>query len=923
MAEADLRFRVLGPVQLVAGGQPVPIGGPGVRGLLAMLALEANRIVALDRIIDALWDHDPPATARTIVHGNVSALRRSLRSVQNPDGEIRIDTAAPGYRLVVSPERIDVYRARRLLEAARGRPPGERVELLAEASALWEGPSLVGVPDGLRAPELADLRLAVRGELMDAQLALGKHTEVITELSQVVRDDPLAERSVGQLMRALYFTGRRADALQAYRRTARFAVETLGIGPGPELHDLHDRILNDELVPSTELSTRRAAPRAGAPAQLPSTVPVLVGRTADLGWLDEQLARSGEGGGAVAVVTGTAGIGKSALVVSWAHRVSPRFPDGVLFAALRGFSPEDEPLTPDAALAQFLRGLGVTPAEIPGPAEERIALYRSLLAERTVLVVLDDARDADQVRPLLPPGSRSMAVVTSRSRLDGLAVSHVAKARVLGTLPSHDAVQVIEELSGPGDYDLNRALANLCGHLPLALRVAGARLAASPQWTVSDLVGELANERTRLAGFDFGTETSVRAAFDASYRELAPAVAATARVLGTVVGESISPQLTALLAGLTSTEARRHLRALAAHHLLTETSKDVFAPHDDLVRLYLRELGEVAFGEQERAELLSRTATYYLAVADRARRRLRPVTFPADFTALVSEQDVPPLDSVDAALDWFATNWPNLMAMLESVPPEYAWQLAAVMHDYRVVRPLRGEWRKLVELGMKAAVAAGSETGRGRMLVARCALALTFERPEGSLPDAEEALAIARRTGDESLWRTAEIHACSALIMTRNADEALMRLRPLVDATVQKGELALQVRARTALAYGERYRANYDEAIDQQLASLRIDREFGDDAHAAVSLDNLAGLHLAARRYPEAERYAREAIGVSVSRGFVLREGVTRATLARILRAVGDSAGAREQFTLSVELRERANTPGQVTTRPEPLSGGS
>lgn len=190
MAEADLRFRVLGPVQLVAGGQPVPIGGPGVRGLLAMLALEANRIVALDRIIDALWDHDPPATARTIVHGNVSALRRTLRSVQGPDGEIRIDTATPGYRLVASPERIDVYRARRLLEAARGRAPGERVALLSEASALWEGPSLVGVPDGLRAPELADLRLAVRGELMDAQLALGKYTDVITELSQVVRDDP-------------------------------------------------------------------------------------------------------------------------------------------------------------------------------------------------------------------------------------------------------------------------------------------------------------------------------------------------------------------------------------------------------------------------------------------------------------------------------------------------------------------------------------------------------------------------------------------------------------------------------------------------------------------------------------------------------------------------------------------------------------
>ncbi|WP_290054076.1 AfsR/SARP family transcriptional regulator, partial [Amycolatopsis solani] len=242
---ASIRFRLLGPVQLVHGDDPVPIGGPGVRGLLAMLALKPGKVVALDDIIDALWGHDPPATVRTIIHGNVSHLRRILRELDGPS----ILTTPPGYRLDVDPDRIDVHRAHALLDRASIATPEVASALLAEALALWQGPALGGVPDSLRAPELEDLRLAVHGARVDADLELGRHAELIVELSPIVRADPLAERTAGQLMRALYHAGRRGDALELYRTVSRATLGNLGVEPGAELRWLHERVLNDDLPP--------------------------------------------------------------------------------------------------------------------------------------------------------------------------------------------------------------------------------------------------------------------------------------------------------------------------------------------------------------------------------------------------------------------------------------------------------------------------------------------------------------------------------------------------------------------------------------------------------------------------------------------------------------------------------------------------
>jgi DNA-binding SARP family transcriptional activator/tetratricopeptide (TPR) repeat protein len=904
-------FQLLGPVRLFAGERAVPIGGPGVRGLLAVLALAPNRVVGLDEIIDALWGEGPPATARTIVHGNVSHLRRILRSIQDDrPGDARILTAPPGYQLSVDPQRIDVQRARTLLERANMAEQASRADLLRQAFSLWQGPPLSGVPGSLKAPELEDLRLAVHSARVDADLADGRHSALIVELSPLVRANPVAERTAGQLMRALYYAGRRGDALELYQRVSRQVVDTLGIDPSPELRALHRQVLNDHLPPLNGLPPTRLVVSV-LPVQLPAAVPHLAGREPDLGWLDQLLERAEAGQSAVGVVTGPAGIGKSALVVAWAHRVAHHFPDGVLFASLRGFDPHHPAFEVADLITQFLLGLGVATADVPEQLHERVAQYRSLIADRRMLVILDDARTAEQVRPLLPPGSRSMALVTSRSRLDGLAVSNAARLRALGTLSPEDSVSLIEELTGPADYNLNRALAKLCGYLPLALRIAGARLASSPLWTAGELVDELTDERTRLAALDVeGADTSVRAALDVSFRGLPEEVATTFRVLGVLNFPSVGPYVVAALSGTTVREARRRLRSLAAQNLLAETARDVFTQHD-LVRLYLRELAETELTDAERDAVLTGSTQYYLAAADHARRKLLRIVDPLNFAGSLPAEFVPEFDGFEEARSWFVAEWPNLIATLEGARAAgrdtEVWQLARVVHTYQVVCPLLDDWTRLVEIGMAAAVRLGDDLARCWMLISHCALALTFELPSGGLADAEAALAIATRLGDDRLRITATIHLGGALTLWGRYDEAIARLRGAVEETERLGDLRLRGQALNNCAEAEKRAGRLFEAIMHQLASLEIDRRLGDDSYAVVSLNNLAELNLRLGELTSAERYARECVELTIRRRFTLQEGASRLTLGRTLLAHGDSAAARDEFELALEIYEVAN----------------
>jgi DNA-binding SARP family transcriptional activator len=654
------RFCLLGPVQLVVGERAVPLGGAGMRGVLAMLLLEPNQVVPLDRIVDVLWAHEPPASARTMVQGYVSRLRQRIAEA---GVNALIVTTPPGYRLVVDESLIDVTTARSLLALAREQPAARRAELLREANALWRGPALADLGGRVTAPELTELRLAILEALYDAQLELGRHHEVVGELTQLIDAQPFRERLVAQLVLALYRSNRRATALDVYQKFAHRAAEELGMDPGPQLRELHARVLRDDsslLEPSPEPVL---APKVGVlvPAQLPRAPSGFAGRDEELEWLTGLLPPSETA--AIGVLAGPAGVGKTALAVLWAHRVAAAFPDGQLFASLRGFDPQHAPVRAADVLTQFLLALGVGVDDVPFELDDRAALYRSILADRRVLVVLDDARDAEQVHPLLPAASSSFVLVTSRIRLDGLVARTGAKLLSLGTLGVDAAERLIEHMAGTPahgrDREQRRRLARLCGHLPLALRIAAARLAGNPQWTVTDLVEELADERSRLAALDTeDVDTSVRAALDVTYRSLRPELAETVRHLGLFPGTRIGPHPVAALCDGEVDECRRLLRALAASFVVTETSRDVFLMHD-LVRLHASERAEAEMSEVDRLAAVRRLRRYYLAGARTARALLRS-------DGEVLDGDGPPMATAEDAVDWIDKEWANLLAVVES-----------------------------------------------------------------------------------------------------------------------------------------------------------------------------------------------------------------------------------------------------------------
>jgi DNA-binding SARP family transcriptional activator/tetratricopeptide (TPR) repeat protein len=898
---AVIRFGVLGPVQAVVNGEPVALGGPGVRGLLAVLLLRPNEVVPVEDILDGLWGDDPPLTARTIVQNYVSRLRRQLRLV-DPTGSVWIDTRLPGYQLIVDDELIDVSRATALLTRARHEHPVRRAEMLREALALWRGPVLADVSHRISAPELEDLRFAVLEARIEADLELGRHAELIGELSTFAEAYPFREQMIAHLVLALYRTGRRADALEAYQRFARRAAEDLGIDAGPALRELHERVLSDDSTLLLSSLVPVVPPKVGVlvPAQLPPAPVAFGGRDSELAWLDALLAEDLGEATPIGVISGPAGMGKTALAALWGRRAAPHFPDGQLFAGLRGFHPQHAPLDPGEVLTQFLLTLGVPAGEVPVDRDDRAALYRSMLAHRRVLVMLDDARDSEQVRLLLPGGSRAFVLITSRVRLEGMVARSGARLLELETLPLPEAVRIIDSIAGPGRIDRPRLerLATLCGCLPLALRIVGARLAARQEWIVDELIADLADERTRLETLNVEhSDMSVRAALDVTYRRLGESVAATFRLLGLMPGPWIGP---AALAALRSppgdlADARRSLRALASAFMVTESRRDVFVMHD-LVRLHARESAPVG---TERDEVVGRLVEHYLSAADRARRQLRPVV-----DGLRSDKaDHPAIVDTESALEWFEQEWPNIVALIDTAAAtgryRQAWRLARMAHDFRAVRSTWDDWVEVVQKGLSAAVAAGEKAGEAWMLQSRCAIYARYGRAGETADDARRVIALAVELDDTRLAAVGHDALASAYFGQKRYDEALAGYEKALELDPYP---AIEAHMRNNVAQVLRALGRTQEAVEPQLRAVDLYREVGEVGFAAFAIGNLAELYTDLSVIDSAEHYAREAIDLSVASGLVLSEAFGREVLGRVLRLRGLHSGARQHWERAAEL---------------------
>ena len=523
-------FRILGPIEAVVGGEPVDLGPPKRRLVLALLALECDRPVAVDRLVELSWETPPPA-ARRVIFAHIAKLRKALAGVH-------IVSTPPGYALRVDPESVDVHRFRRLLaHAAADRDPGQRSALLDEALELWRGPPLDGLTGGPAerlCHGLEEQRLSALEDHAEARLATGHHAVLVGELSGHLFRHPHRERLAACLMLALYRCDNTAAALQVYRRTTAALGAELGLDPSHTLTSVHEAILRRDpavaappiVSPARPPAEVHRTPLEAGPAQLPAAVFGFAGRRAELAQLDRLLTETGAEPGAVriAAICGPAGIGKTALALHWSHRVADRFPGGQLYVNLHGSGTGAAQLSPPGVLRGLLDSLGVPGQRVPAGVEAQAALYRSLLAGRRVLVVLDDARDTDQVRHLLPGTPGCLVVLTSRDPLAGLVAVEGAHPVLPDALTTGEARDLLAGRLGLRRVGAEPAAAEeiiaYCAHLPLALAVVAGRAATSPGRSLAAMAAEMRAEFGHL-GHPGGDSAGRRhAALSWSYRRL-------------------------------------------------------------------------------------------------------------------------------------------------------------------------------------------------------------------------------------------------------------------------------------------------------------------------------------------------------------------------------------------------------------------
>ncbi|MFI9387088.1 BTAD domain-containing putative transcriptional regulator [Kutzneria sp. NPDC052558] len=619
----QLDFRLLGTLEVLADGGRVAVSGPRQRTVLAMLLLSADRVVSVDSLVEAVWNGSPPATGRTQVAICVAALRKTFKAAGCADDVIV--TTSPGYQLVSRGHRIDAAEFdNRVVAAHQAAEQGNHVEaadMYSAALELWRGPALAGVagyPAETEAARLEEQRLAAYESFSALRLELGQHRALISELAALVREHPLREQARGQLMLAQYRAGRRAEALETFRGGRESSIEEVGIEPGPALRDLHDAILRDD--PALTLVRPAAVGSTVVPAQLPPAPPAFTGRAAELSVLDDLLTEQT----AVAVVTGPGGVGKTGLALHWAHRAAERFDDGQLYVDLRGYH-DGTPADSAAVLGSLLRALGVTNEQIPADPTERATLYRSMLDGRRVLIVLDNARNFAQVRPLLPGNGRCRVLVTSRSPLGELVGGHVAVAVRLGVFDNDEAAAMLNNVIGADRVDGDPAgvarLTELCDHLPLALQIAGTRLASRPHWTVRRLVTRLEDRSRRLDELD-GDGTGPRASMEASYRALEPQAQRLYRRLGLITSPDFAAWVGAAVLDVGLEEADELIEQLVEARLLEVSPGTGTRYHfQDLVRLHAREHALAEESPQQRDSACERALAGWLTLAVEAHWR--------------------------------------------------------------------------------------------------------------------------------------------------------------------------------------------------------------------------------------------------------------------------------------------------------------
>jgi DNA-binding SARP family transcriptional activator/tetratricopeptide (TPR) repeat protein len=911
---------MLGGLEVLAQGRALPPGGRRERVVLAVLLLEAGHVVPVGRLVDALWETDPPTTAAKQVRNAVARLR-GLCAAAGADGNRLIATVGPGYRIdppegALDARCFEAEAAAAQKAAAEGDPAGA-VRRLDAALELWRGPALAGLSGRLIESAAAawnERRLTVRLHRAELNLALDRHAAAVPELVALAGEHPLLEQPVRQLMLALDRCGRQADALAAYDALRARLRDELGLDPGPELRALRQQILTGGAARAGQ--RREAAP--AVPRRLPAAVRYFAGRTEQLRLLDRLLDDpSAQSAAVISAIDGTAGIGKTALAVHWAHRVADRFPDGQLYLNLRGFDPSGIPVTCAEAVRGFLEALGVAPERLPAGDEAQLALYRRLLAGRRTLVVLDNARDAEQVRPLFPAGPASVVLVTSRRQLTGLAVADGAHPITLGLLTDDEAHELLRSRLGPerpaAEPEAVGRIVESCARLPLALSIAAAHAAARPGLPLAEVAGQLRDAHGRLDVLDTGDPaTQVRAVFSWSCRHLEPAAARLFRLLGIAPGPDVSVPAAARLAELPAAEARRALGELTRASLLSERVAGRYAFHD-LLRAYAAEQCREQQTSTACRAAVQRLLDYYLHSAYAAERVLHPARDPI---ALAPLPPGPPPAAVrdDAqARAWFEVEHANLLAAVrvaaEEGYPAHVWRLAWSLATHLQRAGHWRDWESTQLLGLAAARSIGDRTGELCALRSLGRMRARFGAYDDAGAHLAQALELAERTGDRLALARVRIDLAWTAELAGRQDDALAEALRALDLMREVGHRSGTAETLNTVGWYLAMVGEFERALDSCEQALELLRELDHVYGTAGVLDSLGYIHHKRGAYDRATACYREAVLLFRRMGDRVYEAGSLVRLGDVQESRGDLDAARETWRTALETLEELGHP--------------
>jgi DNA-binding SARP family transcriptional activator/Tfp pilus assembly protein PilF len=908
--EQDVELQLLGPVRLIRDGSAVTVGTRKQRFVLAVLALHTNQLVTVDRLIDLLWPERPPATARGIIHGHVSGLRAVLTTSGALAEGMALRREGPGYLLACDPMSIDAHRFTRLTTEAQAQAdPGQQLAILDQALDLWRGPALADTaPEptrGTLSRHLDEARLTVTERRLAVLLDLGRYDEAIPDLTRLADEHSERYRFTELLMTALHRTGRTAEALRIYRDTKQRLADEQGLDPPPRLRQLELAILRDE--PGPAKAPTGATP---TPAQLPADVYGFAGRADAIARLNTLLGNTDQPTAVViSAMSGTAGVGKTALAVHWAHRVVDRFPDGQLYTNLRGFDPGGTAATPGEAVRSLLDALDVSAQRVPAGLEAQTALYRSLLAGRRMLVLLDNARDADQVRPLLPGAPGCLVLVTSRNQLTGLVAGAGAFPLPLDLLDPDEARDLLARRLGVDRVAAEPAavqeITERCARLPLALAVAAARAAIHPERSLAALAAELGHPHDRLDALATGDAgTDVRSVFSWSYRQLSGPAARLFRLLGVHPGPELSVSAAASLAGIPTVGVRPLLAELVRAHLIAERVPGRYALHD-LLRAYAGELAASDEPEADRQTAVRRVLDHYLRCAHRADAVLNPTRDGIEPIPPLPGITVDEFEAEAAATDWLTAEYQVLPAAVrlavDAGLERHAWQLVWSMAPFIDNRDFRYSVA-LHQTALRAARRLDDRAAQGhshRRLGRAYAMLGEHDEAQAHL---EHALEMCRQLGDET--NQAHVHLALGKMLDQQGRyrDALHHGKQALAGYQASGHRVGQANSLNALGWLRARLGDYETALGYCRQALGLHQEMGHRLGEAETWDSIGVAYHHLARYADAVAAYRQALVLYRDHGYRYAEADTLVRVGETHHAAGDTDAARDHWRQALAI---------------------